>query len=366
MSASGAGSGGRASASTSGEVDLLLISLGSTQGLRLADKRFLDMAVQAGASVAASAIGIGTLDRLRRGYPVNDFVEAIAGRRTLESALARERPRALVFSTTTAALLADAQGVPYTIWLDSPARLNRPGLRNAPLHVLERRSFARARLLLPLSEHTLDSVPGLTVPAVTIPVPIERSATPVEPPRRPLVIAYTPDPKAKGLELVCRAWAATGDRGGARLQITGIDPRRARAFLAARGLELPAGADLSGMLAPDAFKALLGHARVLLSGAVWEDFGITPLEALDRGATLVSAPAGGPYPALHIARGLEPRYVAAERTPEALAAALTAALHADSDALVDYRRRALVALEPFREPAIVDRLRTQVLPALLG
>lgn len=348
------------------EVDLLLVSLGSTQGLRLADSRFIDMARQAGATVTASAIGTGALDRLRRGYPVNDFVEAIAGRRALASALVRQQPRALVFSTTTASLLADPQGLPYTVWLDSPARLNRPGLRNAPLHVLERRSFAQARMLLPLSEHTFDGVPRPAVPAVTIPVPIERSATPAEPPRRPLVIAYTPDPKAKGLELVCRAWAAVGDRGGARLQITGIDPKRARAFLAARGLEVPSGVELMGMLMPDAFKSLLGHARVLLSGAVWEDFGITQLEALDRGAALVTAPAGGPYPALHIARALEPRYVADERTPEALAVALAAALHADADGLVDYRRRALEALEPFREPTIVERLRTHVLPSLLG
>jgi hypothetical protein len=348
----------------SGDLDFLLISLGSTQGLRLADSRFLDMVRKAGASIEASAIGIGVLDRIRRGYPINDIVEAVAGRRTLETAVARARPRALVFSTTTAALLANTQELPYTIWLDSPARLNRPGARNAMLHLLERRSFAGARLLLPLSEHTLDSVRQKLPPSVTVPVPIELSGLAPEQPRRPLVLAYTPDPKAKGLELVVRAWNAV-DRRGARLQITGIDPKRARAFLAERGLELPDNAELSGMLAPAAFRTLLGHARVFLSGAVWEDFGITQLEALDRGAALVTVAAGGPYPALHIARGLDPRYVAAERAPEALAAALSAALRTDIEGLVDYRRRALTALEPFREPVLVERLRTQVLPVLL-
>jgi hypothetical protein len=350
----------------SDELDLLLISLGSTQGLRLADSRFIDMVRRAGASIAASAIGIGALDPLRRGYPINDIVEAIAGRRTLETAVARWQPRALVFSTTTAALLANTQKLPYTIWLDSPAKLNRPGVRNAVLHVLERRSFAGARLLLPLSEHTLDSVRSPLPPAVTIPVPIEHSHTPITQPRRPLVIAYTPDPKAKGLELVCRAWEAVAERGGARLQITGIDPRRARAFLAERGLGLPAGVDLSGMLAPEAFRTLLSHARVFLSGALWEDFGITQLEALDRGSALVTVAAGGPYPALHIARELEPRFVASERTPQSLAAALTAALRADGYGLLEYRRRALDALEPFREPVLVERLRSEVLPRLLG
>src|SRR6201999_1227385 len=152
---------------------------------RLADSRFLDMVRAAGATMEASAIGIGVLDPLRRGYPVNDIVEAMAGRRTLETAVARWRPRALVFSTTTAALLANTQKLPYTIWLDSPAKLNRPGARNAMLHRLERRSFPGARLLLPLSEHSLDNVRQPLPPTVTIPVPIERSLTPAEQPRRP-------------------------------------------------------------------------------------------------------------------------------------------------------------------------------------
>src|SRR6201999_1931829 len=168
---------------------------------RLADSRFLDMVRAAGATMEASAIGIGVLDPLRRGYPVNDIVEAMAGRRTLETAVARWRPRALVFSTTTAALLANTQKLPYAIWLDSPARLNRPGARNALLHRLERRSFTGARMLLPLSEYTLASMPPPLPPAVTIPVPIAPSGTALGQTRRPLVIAYTPDPKAKGLEL---------------------------------------------------------------------------------------------------------------------------------------------------------------------
>ena len=37
------------------ELDLLLISLGSTQGLRLADSRFLDMVRKAGSTISASA-----------------------------------------------------------------------------------------------------------------------------------------------------------------------------------------------------------------------------------------------------------------------------------------------------------------------
>ena len=67
---------------------------------------------------------------------------------------------------------------------------------------------------------------------------------------------------------------------------------------------MPEGMELTGMLAADDFAALLGRARVSLSAARWEDFGQAPLQALDHGAALVSAPAGGPFPALAVAREL--------------------------------------------------------------
>ena len=43
------------------------------------------------------------------------------------------------------------------------------------------------------------------------------------------------------------------------------------------------------------FRACSSFAA-FVSAAEWEDFGIAPLEALDRGAVLVCAPAGGPFP----------------------------------------------------------------------
>ena len=119
--------------------DLLLVSLGTTRGLRLSDAQLVAMLREAGASVEAVATRIGWTNALRRGYPVNDFVEAIAARRALNAGLRRYRPRALVLSSTTVALLIGDPGVPFAVWLDSPARLNRPGVLNAPLHRLDRR-----------------------------------------------------------------------------------------------------------------------------------------------------------------------------------------------------------------------------------
>jgi glycosyltransferase involved in cell wall biosynthesis len=344
--------------------DLLLVSLGTTRGLRLADAQLVTMLRQAGASVDAVATRIGLSDALRRGYPVNDVVEAVAVRRALGAGMRRHSPRALVFSSTTAALLAGRPEVPYAVWLDSPARLNRPGLRNAPLHWLERRQLAGARVLLPHSPGTVAALPPGAAPSVMIPPPVPAAPEP-SPVRERFAVGYTPDPKAKGLALLCEAWERTAIPG-ARLLIAGIPPERARAFLARRDAAVPAGAELVGMLPQPEFRDLLARAHAFVSAAEWEDFGIAPLEALDRGAALVCAPAGGPFPALALARDLAPQFVAPQRSPDALAGALEAAFAARDEQLSAYRAAARAALEPYRPEASVARIAAEVLPALLG
>ena len=120
------------------------------------------------------------------------------------------------------------------------------------------------------------------------------------------------------------------------------------------------------MLPQPSFRDLLARARVFVSAAEWEDFGIAPLEALDRGAALVCAPAGGPFPALALARALAPEFVAADRSPQALARALEAAFAASDDHLAVYRTAARAQLGPYRPEASVTRIAAEVLPALLG
>lgn len=344
--------------------DLLLVSLGTTRGLRLADAQLVTMLRQAGASVDAVATRIGLTNALRRGYPVNDVVEAVAVRRALTAGMRRYSPRALVFSSTTAALLAGRPEVPYAVWLDSPARLNRPGLRNAPLHWLERRQLARARVLLPHSPGTVAALPPGAARSVMIPPPVPAAPEP-SPVRERFAVGYTPDPKAKGLALLCAAWERAA-LPGARLLIAGIPPERARAFLARRDAALPAGAELVGMLPQPEFRDLLARAHAFVSAAEWEDFGIAPLEALDRGGALVCAPAGGPFPALALARELAPQFVAAQRSPDALAGALEAAFAAPDEQLGAYRAAARAALGPYRPEASVARIAAEVLPVLLG
>jgi Glycosyl transferases group 1 len=344
--------------------DVLLVSLGTTRGLRLADAQLVDMLREAGASVAAVATRIGLTNALRRGYPVNDVVEAIAARRALDAGMRRYAPRALVLSSTTVALLAGRPPVPFGVWLDSPARLNRPGLVNTPLHLLERRQLARARVLMPHSPGTLTSLPAGAARSVMIPPPVAAAPLPTDS-RESFAVGYTPDPKAKGLALLCGAWEQAA-LPGVRLLIAGVPPERARAFLDRRGIALPAGAELVGMLPQRSFRDLLARARVFVSAAEWEDFGIAPLEALDRGAALVCAPAGGPFPALALARSLAPEFVAGDREPAWLARALEAAFSASPERLAAYRVAAREALEPYRPEASVARIAAEVLPALLG
>jgi hypothetical protein len=81
---------------------------------------------------------------------------------------------------------------------------------------------------------------------------------------------------------------------------------------------------------------------------------------------VVSAPAGGPFPALRIARTLTPEFVAEGRDPDSLARSLEAAFAADDAVLAADRVAARKALEPYRPEASVNRLREEVLPALLG
>ncbi len=65
-----------------------------------------------------------------------------------------------MISSTTAAMALPKIPVPYAVRLDAPARMNRPGARNAFLHALERRGLGRARLTLPLSHAALAELPA--------------------------------------------------------------------------------------------------------------------------------------------------------------------------------------------------------------
>ena len=343
--------------------DVVLLSLGTTLGWRLSDALFVDQLRSAGVGVEPVAVRVGATRRMRRAYPVTDLVEAAAARRALAAALDRHSPRALVISTTTAAMLADPRGLPYAIRLDAPACLNRPGPQNAGLHALERRALARARLVLPWSEAARAALPAGHAPAIVVPPPIERSDE--LPWRRDrLAVAYTPDVKAKGLEIVCAAWAAAGIRD-ASLEVFGVDREPALAHLRRTGVAVPEEVEFRGKTAPEQFRAELRRARVYVGGARWEDFGQAPLEALADGALVATVPSGGPFEALGLARDLAPELVASAVDAAALATAVRAAFELPEQRVESYRRDAARRLERFRPEAIQRSIAAEVVPALL-
>src|ERR1700754_4016844 len=135
-------------------VDVLLVSLGGTAGLREADSELSRSLERAGASVAIARVGRA---RELRTFAAIEFNWAVNARRATTRALRSVSPRAVIYSTTTAALLGP---VPGAIRFDAPAAGNRPGRHGAWQRPVEARRFAAAPLLVPWSEGGLAEAPG--------------------------------------------------------------------------------------------------------------------------------------------------------------------------------------------------------------
>jgi hypothetical protein len=345
-------------------VDILVVSLGTTLGWRQADRLFIEQLQRAGARTEAVGVRFGLADRLRRGYPVNDLVEMHAARRAVLTMLARHEPRAIAISSTTAAMALPRLPAPYAVRLDAPARMNRPGTRNAVLHGLERRGLGRARLTLPLSRAALDELPSDSALAVVVPPPVAPSGPPRDE-RERFAVAYAPAPKAKGLDVLAAAWAAAA-LPDARLEVYGLDPEWARAHLRRAGVPEPPGLELRGTAPATEFRARIRAGRVYAAGARWEDFGQAPLEALADGALLATVPSGGPFEALRIARELpEPSLVASALDGPALGAAIRTAFELPGERARAYRAAALERLRPYGPEAVQATVEHDVLPRLL-
>jgi glycosyltransferase involved in cell wall biosynthesis len=328
--------------------DVALVSLGTTAGLRRADEAFAQQLRHAGVACEVATVHVGAAGALRRNRAVTDLVESLAARRT-------ERPsaRVVVFSTVTAALLQRGAG-PYAVRFDSPAALNRPGVTGAWQRRAERRALAGARCLLPWSEGAANAAPGDSL-RVVLPVPIEH--LPHAGDRGIDALAYAGDPKKRGLDALCRAWSqASGD---ARLVVGGIEPDRARQWLARRRVTEPAGVKWIGPVPRNQWLEMLQRTRLFVNASRWEDYGLSQLEALAAGAALVTVPSAGAYEALPLARRLEPRLVA-----EDLAQALATGLALSEPELERYRGAAANELAPYRPAAVQALVTERVIPAL--
>jgi glycosyltransferase involved in cell wall biosynthesis len=349
-------------------VDILLVSPGTTAGWRRVDRELAELLEELGLSTALASTDFRIARHLRRGVLLTDLVEAAAMRRALGRALRRHRPRAIVYSSPQATMLqprgrlAGATAVRF----DEPAATNRRGPGTGLLHALERRALGRVRLLLPMGVEPSAEARGLDVSTamIALPVAIDVADGPWVPRSRTAML-YAGNPEKKGLDLAVAAWADAAPARW-RLQVTGIEEETGRRHLARHGVEVPAGVEWPGAIAPERYRELLASAAVFISASRHEDYGLAQLEALGAGLALATLPATGPYPALGFARELDERLVASGISVPALADALQVALEmADSErAAYAERARALLALHSREE--LRRRVAEQVLPVLLG
>jgi glycosyltransferase involved in cell wall biosynthesis len=342
--AGGSGAGG---ARTDG-IDVLVVSLGSTGGLRAADEELLASLRRAGASAEMAR---ARPPRELRTLMLTDLVWARAARVATRAALEQTAARAVIYSSTTAALLWPRAGA---IRFDAPAAANRPGRHGLWQRPLEARRLRAAPLLLPLSEGGLGEIPSSarTSDALVLPVPVDPSGPQAV--RDIAALTYAANPAKKGLDRILRAWSEVR-KPDEELVVAGASEGE----LGKLGYALPTeGVRFVAMLAQADYRALLRRARVFVCAARREDYGAAQLEALADGCVLVTTPSPGPYAALPIARELDARLASWD-----LAGALRIAL---DDPPAGYADRALRAIAPFRI-AQVDRIvAEQLLPRLLA
>ena len=318
-------------------VDILVVSIPGTLGWRTGARELTTAFERTGARTAHVE---AKPPRDVRTFMLTDLVQASAARKAALVGSGAHRPDWIVYCSTTAALLWDRPG---PIWLDGTAAVNRPGRHGWWQRPLERRRLARAPLVLTWSPRALDGFDGPHGEQVVVPVPVEPSG-PVDGPRELDAVAYVADPVKRRLDFLLDSWHRA---------------RQDAETLTVAGIERPdeEGVRFLGRVDPEEYRALLRRARLYVTAARREEYGIAALEALDDGAKLVTTPAAGAYPALELARSLDPRLVDEDLVP-----AIRAALDAPRDG---YAARAAQLLAPYRREAVSATLSERVLPILL-
>ena len=157
--------------------EVLIVSLGSTSGLRAADAELAGALERAG---RASPWSRRAPPREVRTLALTDLVWARAARAAAQRGIAEHGPRAVVYATVTAALLWPRPGA---IRYDAPAAANRPGRHGLWQRPLERRRLREAPLLVPQAPGTLAESPSPHAPAVVVAIPVEPSGRPRRPAR---------------------------------------------------------------------------------------------------------------------------------------------------------------------------------------
>jgi glycosyltransferase involved in cell wall biosynthesis len=340
--------------------DIALISLATTPGLVRSDAAFAQLLRDCGVTCEVVPVRIGRIGKLRRHPAATDLVEALAARHSARGVASRAR--AIVYSTTTAALLQPPPGIPYAVRFDATAGLNRPsGWPSAWQRHRERSVLRDADLLLPVTAAAAAELPDPHAPVVTLPIPVDD--VPAAPERDIDAVAYAGYPRKRGLELICAAWEQVRPPGG-RLVVGGTDRAKALRWLQRAGVPEPEGVEWAGMVPRDEWLATVARARAFVNASRWEDYGVAQFEALAAGTPVVSVPSQGQYEALPLLGELAPELVTADMSPDSIARALRRALEWDDAVRALYASRAQRLLEPYRPAALRRVMTAQVLPAL--
>lgn len=347
-------------------VDVALLSLGTTLGLRRSDDALAEVLAAAGVTCRVVRVRFGATGAFRRHIAVTDLVEGIAARR---AARATVGARTLIVSGATTALLLRRPRVPWAVRFDSPAALNRAGWSGAWQRARERQVLRAADVLLPWGEAAAQAAAPLLDHTsrpprmIRLPTPVEVSTRVDAAARRPEAVAYAGWLWKRGIDLLCAAWSEAAVPG-ARLVIGGCDREKGNAWLRRCNIDEPPGIEWAGAMPRESWLDRVAHARLFINASRREDHGLAQLEALAAGTPLVTVPSPGPYEALPIARRLAPELIAAEVSAPALATAVRAGFGLDERARSVYGARAAEALAPYRRARVVDVVRREVLPAL--
>lgn len=355
-----------------GTADILFVSLGTTLGLQTADEQFVSALRAAGLTV--EVVHVPPKGRNVRTLMLTDFVQAWVSRVATNAALGRIEPRAVIYSTTTAALFGPRRGA---IRFDALAQRSRPGRHGLWQRPLERLRLRRAPVLLPWDAASLDGAPaGLAGASVVVPVAIAAPVAGAADPAtgallaerasaglRPVAVTYAAGAAKKGLDRLVAAWSGIRAEGE-ELLVTGRDDLPG-------DLAHAEGVHCVGQLDPSTFRGLVERVGVLAIAPRREDYGLVQLEALAAGARVVTTTAPGPYAALTLLREHWPEQVVEDADD---AAALGAALrHAiDARAADDAagndadRAAARAAVAPWAADAVREQIQAEVIPALLG
>ncbi len=269
--------------------DVLLVSIGGTAGLRASDDALAGALRRAGATVAVARVAPRPraadvrADRPRLGGPgaAGRAGRACAPPGRGRSSTARRRRRCCGPSPARSASTR-------------PRPATGPGRHGIWQRPVERRRLAAAPLLVPLTARRARGGAAGRHAGDRGPDP-RRAVRTARRGARPRGDHLRREPRQEG----------PGPRARRVARRRGAATRRSSSPGVA-GRDEP-GVRYAGMLAPDAYRALLRRARVFATAPRREDYGIAQLEALADGCALVTNAAPGPYAALPLARALDPR-----------------------------------------------------------